>query len=68
MRRSTREYSLSEFCKSMATFLKSIGGKSGTMHGLSMIFRYLTDEKHSNLWVSENEIKALINKETKKIN
>ena len=63
MRRSTKEYSYSEFCKSLAAFLKSIKRKNGTTHGLSMIFRYLTDEKHSNLWVEESVLKASVYKE-----
>ena len=61
--RSTKEYSYSAFCKSLAGFLKSIKKKDGTTYGISMIFRYLTDKKHSNLWVEEKELKASIYKE-----
>lgn len=41
-------------------------GSIGTKFGKSMIFRYITDW-HSNLFVEELSLKALVNKEIKKL-
>ena len=41
-------------------------GSIGTKYGKSMIFRYTTDW-HSNLFVDELTLKALVNKETEKL-
>lgn len=41
-------------------------GSEGTKYGKSMIFRYITDW-HSNLFIDELSLKALVNKENKKL-
>ena len=55
-----KERSYSAFISSFAKFLVTIGKKDGLTDSLSMIFRYITDPKHSNLPMSEIELKRLI--------
>ena len=49
----------------LAKLLKKTGS-IGTKYGKSMIFRYITDG-HSNLFVDELSLKALVNKEIEKL-
>ena len=53
----------SAFARSMARFLTDIGRKKGLTDSIMMIFRYMTDAEHSNLPISESELKSLVYKE-----
>ena len=58
----SKETNYSAFIFSLAKFLSDIGRGDGLKVKLSMIFRYLTDNNHSNLPISENDLKSRVYK------
>lgn len=64
----SRKTSRSAFIFSLARFLTKIGKGNGLEVKIYMIFRYITDKKHSNIGISENELKRSIYKAFKFIN
>ena len=64
----SKDLSYSAFVFSLAKFLSDIGKGDGLKVKLSMIFRYITDKKRSNLPLSEDRLKRLVYNAFKLIN
>ena len=58
-----KDGTLRMFKRSLAKFLKRIGGAKGTKYGEMMIFRYFCDSKHSTISCKEDSLKSSINRE-----